>query len=70
MDLVPPDVMAKIPANLLSAFNTLALVAFIAGRACHTVVNGGGLHGIFSALVYGKSTPKSVTEEPDKTDPK
>ncbi len=70
MDLIPADIVAKIPANLLSVFNTIALAVFIGGRAYHTIVNGGGLYGIYTALVYGKPTPRPVTSEPDKTDQK
>ncbi len=68
--IIPPEIAAHIPASTLSLFNTSVLIVFILGRVYHTVVNGGGIYGIYTALVYGKTTPKAITTEPDKTDPK
>lgn len=39
----------------------LVLVPLI-GRAYKAVANGGGLRGIWSAIVYGTNTPKPPTE--------
>lgn len=42
--------------------NTLAIAWFVLRRAFHNIRNGGGLRGLWSALLFGDKTP--AKEEP------
>lgn len=69
---VPAGILDQVPGlNLLpqklQGIVLAALVAFpLLGRAIHALQAGGGLRGIWNAVVFGTNTPKPTNLEPPK----
>lgn len=58
MDQIPGINMLPEKWQPVAAFALLWLLPNI-GRSYHAIVNGGGLRGVWNAIMFGTNTPKA-----------
>lgn len=64
MEQLPPEMLAGLPTKWILIFTIITNAFMVLGRVFHSLVNHGGLLGIWRAVVYGSVT---VTNETDET---
>lgn len=58
-------IASQTPREWLTDGATLMMLLMLGGRAWHALQQGGGLVGVWRALVYGTNTPHRTDDKPE-----
>lgn len=65
---IPPELEAKIPPKWQTHLNSALLAWFFLSRAFKNLRAGGGLYGIYTALIWGDKTPDAKAKDDARRD--